>query len=197
VLAACEGMDAIVNCTVVRPDLEKAFRVNTVGAYNVVRAALAHGIRRVVHTGPQVVSLDRAPGYWWDFDVPPDVPARPGVHLYHHTKFLGQELCRIFAEEHGLEVPVLQFSLFVNPQTAHPGPRSVGPLSVSWDDAGYAMRRALEVAALPSPFEVMHILADLPHGKFSNAKAKRLLGWHPRDTLAHLWTDQDVEADRA
>lgn len=191
VLAACEGMDAIVNCTVVRPDPVQAFRVNCIGAYNVIRAAVACGIRRVVHTGPQVVSLDYPGGYWWDFDVPSDVPPRPGVHLYHHTKFLGQELCRIFAEEHDLEVPVLHFSTFVNPDINLPRQRGLGPLSVSWNDAGHAMRRALEVPAFPSPYEVMHILADLPHGKFSNAKAKRLLGWQPRDTLAHLWADQE------
>ena len=28
---------------------------------------------------------------------------------------------------------------------------------------------------------------DLPHRKFPNDKAKRLLGWQPRDTLDHLW----------
>jgi hypothetical protein len=49
------------------------------------------------------------------------------------------------------------------------------------------MRRALETPALPSPFEIFHILANLPHGKYSSAKAQRLLGWQPRDNLAHLW----------
>jgi nucleoside-diphosphate-sugar epimerase len=192
VLAACEGMDAIVNCTVVRPHPEQAFLVNCIGAYNVMRAAVAHGIRRVVHTGPQQVMLDRPGGYWWDSDVPADAPPRPGTHLYRHTKYLGQEICRVFAEVHGLEVPVLQFSVFVDPATAPPGPaegdRGISPMTVSWPDAGQAMRRALEVPALPRPFEVFHIVADLPHGKYSNEKAVRLLGWRPRDTLEHLWT---------
>jgi dTDP-4-dehydrorhamnose reductase len=35
--------------------------------------------------------------------------------------------------------------------------------------------------------ERLHILADLPHGTYSAAKARRLLGWRPRDNLAHLW----------
>ncbi|MGH2355337.1 MAG: NAD-dependent epimerase/dehydratase family protein, partial [Chloroflexota bacterium] len=192
VMAACEGMDAIVNCTVVRPHLEQAFLVNCVGAYNVMRAAVAHGIRRVVHTGPQQVMLDRPGGYRWDSDVPADAPPPPGTHLYRHSKYLGQEICRVFAEEHGLEVPVLQFSAFVDPATpesatAEAG-RGISPMTVSWDDAGHAMRRALEVPALPRPCEVFHIVADLPHGKFSNEKAGRLLGWRPRDTLERLWT---------
>ena len=52
VLAAARGMDVIVNSTVVRDHPVEAFRVNTVGAYHVMRAAVACGIRRVVHTGP-------------------------------------------------------------------------------------------------------------------------------------------------
>ena len=59
VLAACAGMDAIVNCTVFRPESERAFKVNCLGAYNVMRAAVAQGIRRVVHTGPQMVMQEQ------------------------------------------------------------------------------------------------------------------------------------------
>ena len=94
----------------------------------------------------------------------------------------------------------LLFSVFVDPGTAEaalagrPGRRGLSPLTVSWEDAGYAMRRALEVPPLPSPFEVFLILADLPHGKYSNEKAKRLLGWQPRDTLEALWTRRIPEA---
>jgi nucleoside-diphosphate-sugar epimerase len=187
VLAACEGMDAIVNCAVVRPHPVEAFRVNCLGAYNVMRAAVAHRIRRVVQTGPQQVTMDRPGGYWWDFDLPDDVPPRPGSLLYTQSKYLGQEVCRIFAEEYDLEVPVLLFSRFLNPEQAEPTPDGVFPMTVSWEDAGHALRCALAVPALPSPFEVFHILADLPHGKYTNAKAKRVLGWQPRDTLEHLW----------
>jgi hypothetical protein len=103
------------------------------------------------------------------------------------TKFLGQEVLRVFAEQHQLEVPVLLFSRFVDPAVNRPNVDGMFPMTVSWEDAGHAIRRALEVPSLPSPYEVFHILADLPHGKYSNEKAKRVLGWQPRDTLAHLW----------
>jgi nucleoside-diphosphate-sugar epimerase len=56
------------------------------------------------------------------------------------------------------------------------------------------MRRALEAPALPRPLELFHILADLPHGKYDNAKARRLLGWQPRDNLARLWAGGDRPA---
>ncbi len=187
VMAACAGMDAIVNCSVVRPHPVNAFLVNTIGAYNIARAAVAHDIRRVVQTGPQQVTMDRPGGYWWDFDVPDDAPARPGSLLYSHSKYLGQEILRIFAENHGLEVPVLLFSRFVDPEVNRPNIDGMFPMTVSWRDAALAIRCALEVPSLPAPCEVFHILADLLHGKYRNEKAKRLLGWQPRDTLEHLW----------
>ncbi|HEX2036509.1 MAG TPA: NAD(P)-dependent oxidoreductase [Chloroflexota bacterium] len=187
VMRACEGMDAIVNCTVVRPHPVAAFLVNFLGAYNVMRAAVAHQIRRVVHTGPQLVAMDGPTGYWWDFDVPDDAPPRPGSGLYGHTKYLGQETVRLFAETYDLQVPVLLYSIFVNPETASPQAGGVFPMTVSWEDAARAMHRALETPDLPSPFEIFHILTDLPHGKYSNLKARRILGWQPRDSLAHLW----------
>jgi nucleoside-diphosphate-sugar epimerase len=197
VLAACEGMDAIVNCSVVRPHPVHAFGVNFLGAHHIACAAVAHGIRRVVQTGPQQVTMDRPGGYWWDFDVPDDAPARPGSLLYSMTKFLGQEVLRVFAEQHGLEVPVLLFSRFVDPAVNRPNVDGMFPMTVSWQDAGLAIRRALEAPSLPSPLEVFHILADLPHGKYSNAKAKRLLGWQPRDNLEHLWGRRHTAEEEA
>jgi nucleoside-diphosphate-sugar epimerase len=183
VLAAARGMDAIVNCSVVRPHPVEAFRVNLLGAYNVMRAAVECGIRRVVHTGPFTVGLQHPAGFWYDWDLPDDVPARPGDQLYILSKFLGQEVCRIFAEEHALEVPALLFCLFVEPTSPPPDPPGLFPFAVSWQDAARAIRQALHAPALPRPFEPLHILADLPHGKYRNEKARRLLGWQPRDTL--------------
>ena len=191
VLAACTGTQAIVNCTVIRHDHDQAFRVNTLGAYNVMRAALATGIRRIVHTGPYQARLGHPAGYGADYDVSDDAPPRPGQQLYILTKYLGQEICRIFAEEHGLEVPTLLFSQFVAPGITPREPMGAFPLSVSWTDAAAAVRLALHTPEFPRPFEVFHINADLPHGRFPNAKAKRLLGWQPRDDLVAYYTRQE------
>jgi nucleoside-diphosphate-sugar epimerase len=191
VSAACAGMDAIINCTVVRPDPVAAWRVNLLGVQAVMRAAVAQGIKRVVHTGPFQVAQPGPAGYAWDDFVAADASPRPGTHLYIHTKYLGQELCRVYAEWYGLEVPALLFCNFVNPD--QPAGRSLHPLTVSWRDAGVALRRAVEVATLPTPMEVFHIGADLPHGAYPNDKAKQLLGWQPRDTLAALYTRSQKE----
>ena len=188
VVAAVEGMDAIINCTVVRPHPVDAFLVNTIGAYNVMSAAVAHNIRRVVHTGPLVQHL-RGPGdHSGDYDLHVDAPPRPYDHLYIHSKYLGTEICRVFAEYYGLEVPALLFMMLYNPTMPVPP----WPFMISWPDTGRALRRALEVTSLPSPFEMVNISADLPHGRYDFAKARTLLDWQPRDTLEDFWQDAET-----
>lgn len=187
---AAQGAEILLNCTVVREQAPGAFRVNTLGAFNVLRAALGQGIRRVVHTGPQILSPDHPAGYSVDFDVPDEVPVRAGANVYFLSKYLALEICRTFAENHGLEVAALLFSTFVNPEQPGRMRGAPGPATVSWGDAGLALRRALEVPALPSPFEAMRILGDLPGAKYSNQKARRILGWAPRDSLLPLWQSE-------
>jgi nucleoside-diphosphate-sugar epimerase len=187
VLAATRGMDAVINMTVVRPDPVEAWRVNTLGAYNVVRAAAECGIRRLVQTGPQQVTNTMPGGYWSDFDLPSDLPPRPGVALYFISKFVGQEIVRVFAQEHDLEVPTLVFGPFTNPDDCEPDQRGGYPFLVSWADAAEAVRGALRAPSFPRPFEVFHIVADLPHGKYRNDRAKEALHWQPRDRLDVHW----------
>lgn len=189
VLAACAGMDAIVNCTVNRPDPTDAFLVNLLGAYHILRAAVAHDIRRVVQTGPQQIMMDPRVDYEDDYELPGDVPARPGRSLYGHSKYLGQEICRVFAEYHDLEAPTLLYMQFVAPEVTE----SLYWSAVSWQDSARAIRRALEVPALPSPFVVMNICADLPHGRVSPELARTVLGWEPRDAMERLWTGAEGE----
>ena len=79
------------------------------------------------------------------------------------SKFLGQEIMRIFALEHDLEVPTLVFGPFTNPEDCEPDQLGCYPFLVSWADAAEAVRGALRAPSFPRPFEVFHILADLPH----------------------------------
>ena len=50
VLAAARGMDAIMNFTVNRDHPDLSFGVNTLGALNVAKAAVEHGITKIVHS---------------------------------------------------------------------------------------------------------------------------------------------------
>ncbi|MGI8483410.1 MAG: NAD-dependent epimerase/dehydratase family protein [Thermomicrobiales bacterium] len=187
VLAAVAGMDTIVNCTVVRGDPIEAFRVNTLGAFNMMQAAVTAGIRRVVQTGPILTLAPYPAGYIEDRDIGSDLPPRPGDNLYFVSKFLGQEICRIFAEEHAIACPVLLFSGFVEPLIAEGEGVCPGAFTISWKDAGRAMAAATRVRDLPAPFVVANILADAPHDRYRNDAMRTILGWKPEDRLDHLW----------
>jgi nucleoside-diphosphate-sugar epimerase len=187
VLRAAAGMDAIVNLSVVRQDPRLAFRVNMLGCYHVMQAAAKHQIRRVINTGPHFTVA--GPTYEGiDFGIPPDVPPHPGTGLYPLSKSLGHEICRILAEAHDIYV---QEYLFYSLRET--GDLAIGaggvPFTVSWRDAAEVFRLGLEIdlAQLPTRFEVFFILGDAPQGQFRNDKAKRLLGFRPRDDVSRLW----------
>jgi nucleoside-diphosphate-sugar epimerase len=189
---ATEGMDAIVNLTAGRRLPELAFGVNTLGTYNIMKAAVERGIRRVVHTGPEVLSsagTGRAQaGYWPDFDVPADAPPRASTSAYFLSKQVGSEICRIFAEEHDMEVPALFYGNFRNPLDADDDILDGFPICVSWRDGADAVARALTTPHLKYPYEAMNIVADLPQRKLCNSVAKERLGWEPKDSFERFWT---------
>lgn len=184
---AADGMDAIINLSVVRQDPVLAFRVNTLGCYHVMRTAVERGIRRVINTGPHFTVA--GPTYEaWDFAITPDVPPHPGTGLYPLSKSLGQEISRVFSDHHDVVVIELLFYSLRRPEELTAGAGGV-PFVVSWDDAAEAFRLSLEIAPerLPSRCEVFFIAGDLPQQKFLNHKAKRLLGFAPQHDVSVLW----------
>ena len=185
--AACSGMDAAINLTVLRPDLEKAFAVNMTGAYNIARAAVACGLRRLIHTGPFHVGLDHNADYWADHQLVDDIPLHPGDNLYALTKFLGGQITRVFAERHGLEALAFLFNGFRPGHIeAEERGRGAGPFTVSWEDAGESFLCGLRAAEMPNPYETFFICADTPDRRHRVDKAKRLLGWEAKDTFEEL-----------
>ena len=189
VLAAAQGMDALINVSVLRHDLVPAFGVNTIGAYNVMKAAVACGIQKVVHTGPRHTRLGFEGDYWPDFGVPDEAPLHPGSDLYALTKCLGGEIVRTFAEAHDLDVITFLYCSF-RPADGGSSPDGSGvhPLAISWEDTGTPFVNALRADRLPNRYEVFDVLADLPHGKFGTRKLERLLGWKPSHNFERLYS---------
>jgi nucleoside-diphosphate-sugar epimerase len=196
-LRAAEGMDAIANLSVLRPHRKIAFDVNTRGNYNLAVAAVKHGIRRVINTGPHFQLAGRQYEDW-DFDLNPDMPPQPGTRLYALTKALGQEILKVFAERHDMYLQTLLFYNMRMTETLRgPGGQQAGPVTgvdmtpftIAWPDTGTAIRAALEVelARLPSRCETYFVFPDIPHHKFRNEKIRRVLGWSPRYQLEPLW----------
>ena len=184
---ALAGVDVAINLAVVRRDPIESFRVNALGAYNLLTGGVANGIRRFVQAGPEQISDKQQGGHWPDFGIPSGVSARPGTRRYFLTKLLAQEIYRAFAEACDLEVAVLLYGHFRNPADMDPESIEGFPLVVSWADGADAIRRAATLATLPEPYQEMYVVADLPHGKVSNAAAKAALGWQPRDRMEGLW----------
>lgn len=184
---AAQGMDAIINLAVVRTNLVVAFRVNMTGCYHVLQAAAAHGIRRVINSGPHFAVA--GPSYE-DLDqrITPDVPPHPGTNVYALTKSLGHEVCRAFTETHDVYVQTYLFYIFRDTDELEPGVGGI-PFVVTWRDAAEAFRLGLEIdlKTLPSKCETFFINGDTPQGKFLNEKAKRILGFTPRDDVSVLW----------
>ncbi len=187
-LDAARGMDALINVTVVRAHPAQAFRVNAIGAYNVAKAAVACGVRRVIHTGPLYAQPGHEADYWYDFDIPEEAPIHPGTELYMITKGLGEQVMRVFAERAGLEVIAFRFSSF-RPGDGGDAEEGSGVrcCTASWEDTGAAFLHALRAPDMPGRYEAFHICAALPHGKYSPAKAERLLGWRAKDRFERLY----------
>ena len=188
VVAAAEGMDAIVNLSVLRRDRQLAFDVSARGCYNAMTAAVRHGIPRVINTGPHFTITGPT---FEDFDylIGPDVPPQSGTLLYALTKSLGQETCRVFAENFDVHVLTLLFYNFRDPDDHSEDGQDFTPYSVTWGDAAEAFRAALNVdsSRLASRCETFLVFADIPHQKFSNEKVKRVLGWRPTNQLEQFW----------
>ena len=98
---------------------------------------------------------------------------------------MGLEICRVFSQHHDISVQSYLFYQLVDPATIQPGAQHA-PYVVSWENAAEIFTLGLEIDldALPSRNEVFYVFADMPHGKFSNEKAKRILGFQPR---AAMW----------
>ena len=183
VLSACQGVDAILNLCVIRNDPTLSFDVNTIGVYNIMEAALACGITRVVHTGPQ---SDRQ---WFDhhFDVD-SAPVMGGSGYYCLTKYLGMEISQMYSHAYGIDSIWFLFNgLGPKPSAAAVG-RSYPVFTIVYEDLVHAIRLALEVEEIPGHYQHFNLLSYLGHGKFSIDKARRLLGFEPLEKLEGYFT---------
>ena len=170
-----------------RPHRVLAFSVNALGCYNVMQAAVAQGILRVINTGPHFTFT--GPTYeGLDTGITPDLPPQSGTYLYALTKSLGQEVCRIFPTRHDVYVMDFLFYSMRFVDQLKPG-QGGGPFTVSWHDAGEVFRLGLEVELekLPSKCEVFFIMGNNPQGKFLNEKTRRILGFEPQRDVTFLW----------
>ena len=152
------------------------------------KAAAECGLKRLIHTGPFHAGMNHNADYWHDHEVVDDVPLHPGDDLYAMSKYLGNQVTRVFAEREGLEVLTYLFCGF-RPREILPEQRGtgVGSFTVSWEDTGESMLCGLRAPAMENPYEVFFIAAGTPDRKHRVDKARRLLGWQARDTWEAMY----------
>lgn len=175
VFEASRGMDAVMNWAVVRDSPVQSFEVNTKGAYHVMKAAAAHGIKKVIHTGPQMIRN----GYDHEFDVD-DVPRTPGVGYYYLTKYLSFEICRTYARTYRIHTVCFVFNGLGPRPAAAVTKQDFPAFTIVWEDLQHACRLALEIDAVPEYFQLFNMLSYVGQGKYRIDKARRMLGYEPQ-----------------
>lgn len=175
VLAAAAGMDAIMNFTVHRHHDTLSFKVNTLGAFHVMKAAAELGIRKVLHTGPaQVLG-----GYDHDFDIG-DGPPTVSTDYYFVTKYLSAEIVKTYARVYDIQTICYLFQgLRPEPAESVSG-RDFPVFTIIYDDLVHACRLALDLETVPDTYQQFNLHSYPGQGKYSLEKAQRLLGYKPQ-----------------
>jgi uronate dehydrogenase len=114
VVAACEGVDAIVHLggQSKEADAEEVLRVNGYGTYCLLEGARRNGVRRVV-----LASSSHAAGFHIRDDaaypdgLPADLPPRPDT-LYGWSKVAVEGIGRLYVDRFGLDVICLRIGLW-------------------------------------------------------------------------------------
>lgn len=176
VAAAAAGMDAILNFTTIRNDPARSFHVNTRGAWHIMKAAVEQGIRKVIHTGPQMVRS----GYDHDFDID-GVPRMRDTGYYGVTKMLGLEIAQVYARAYRIQTVTFLFNGLHGRPVEQKKREDFPPFTIVWEDLQNACRLAIEVESVPECYQEFNLLSYLGHGKYMTEKAARMLGYAPRE----------------
>jgi uronate dehydrogenase len=175
------GMDAIVHLALAGTDQSPGEQIDALvrATYNLLTAAAAEGVRRVVH----VSSLSALQGYDEAFTVTEDWQPRPADDAPALAEYLAEYTSREFARQRQLEVVALRIGKVVRAESIA-GSR-FDPLWVDERDVAQAVALALRTSPPASPrgtdgWAVFHILSDSPRARFSIDKARQLLGYQPQ-----------------
>lgn len=173
---------------------EMVMGANIRGTQNVLRAARAAKVRRVVFASTNQVML----GYRFDeavTSVTTDLPPKP-LSPYGISKLMGEEMGRAFAEETGISFIALRIGYFQRGENK-PGPHmGIGAWGQSmWlsnRDMMHALDRAIEVEDVP--FAVVNLVSNNPGMRWDLKYTRKVLGYKPKDGHAPV-IDASIEAE--
>jgi uronate dehydrogenase len=168
-----QGMEAIIHAAEPAAEATEQQQLDylTRGTYNLLWAAAAEGVRRVVYLS----TLELLSRYDENFIVTERWRPRPTTAPSLLAKHLGESVCREFAREHKLSVVVLRLGQVVRAEAVANQP--FNPTWVDERDVAQAVSQAL--TARLGDWAVFHIQADSPQAQFPVANARKLLGYNP------------------
>jgi len=181
VRALMDGIDTVVHMagsSSPESSWDLVLEANIVGLRNVLEAARAAGVRRVV-----LASSNHAMGMYdrhEQWPVYPDQLPRADS-LYGVSKVFGESLGRFYHDEHGLDVINLRIGWF----SEDPLAADEDILRAMWlspADCTEVVRCAIEAQVR---FGLFYAISDNPNRRWSMTNTQLELGYRPRDA----WTD--------
>lgn len=116
-LHATRGVDAVFHVAAIatywRSDIQQMYRVNVDGTRNVLNAARANGVKRVVVTSSSA-AMGRAP-FGTAIDETARYNLKPAEYHYGYTKVLAEDVVREFVRD-GLDVVIVNPAVIMGPR---------------------------------------------------------------------------------
>ena len=149
------------------------------GTHNLLWAALEERVPRLVFLS----TLELMTAYDFNFTVNESWRPRPTCDAWVLAKHLGEFTCREFAREGKISIVVLRLGKVVRSEEVAGKP--FDPLWVEERDVTRAVTAALsatftDTAVSLSGWSIFHIGSDGPRARFSVARAKSELAYHPQ-----------------
>jgi nucleoside-diphosphate-sugar epimerase len=179
----CRGMDTVVHLAAdPSPSATwDSLRQNNIeGAYNMMVAARAAGVRRLVYAS----SIHAVSGYAKDVQVKPGEAVNPG-DLYGVSKCFGEALGRYMAEQEGLSVICIRIGAF-QPRDRAEQREALNLLDafVSHRDLTQLLRLCIENESLR--FAIFQGLSNNRFKRMDISNARELVGYEPQDDFTAL-----------
>lgn len=182
-LNICRGMDTVVHLAADRSakaEWESLHPKNIIAVYNMFRAAVETGCRRIIFAS----SIHAVSGYPAGYQIHEEDPVNPG-DLYGVTKCFGEALARLTAEQEGVSAIALRIGAFQSRIKAEHEDR-IGMMNafVSKRDLNQLICRCIDDEYIQ--FAIFHALSDNLFNRMDITGARELVDYDPDDDFTEL-----------
>ena len=178
----------MINLSVVREHVDKAFSVNLKGVYTLIESSIVNKVNLFINTAPvtlhRVYDLDN----FYEYDLDENVPERSGFEIYPLSKKLGNSLLDFYEDNENINIITFLISRirFSNKKDGR-NKDIVVPFSISWDDLAKAFVCAIKNLKQIDKHEKFYITTNLPMGKYTSRKAFEYFNWEPTDKFENYY----------